>query len=150
MMNIWALDHPWRENFRMMRTFCLYSQVRLKIEIWTKILTPMFLKFRELKMILQIILKYKSDENVSDETRQILLDLFGNDACVRKAGMSIGIVLDKTQSNILSQSWRISVPDKLTAYKEACKSSFPVHFLFMKRRKICSKFLLYMTLLNYF
>ena len=72
-------------------------------------------------------LKYKSDENVSEETRQILLDLFGDDACVRKADLSTGIVLDKTQSDILSQSWRISAPDKLTAYREAYKSSFPVH-----------------------
>ena len=64
-------------------------------------------------------LKYKSDENVSEETRQILLDLFGDDACVRKAGMPTGIVLDKTQSDILNQSWRISAPDKLTAYREA-------------------------------
>ena len=49
-------------------------------------------------------LNYKSDENVSKETRQIVLDLFGDDACVRKADMSTGIVLDKTQSDILSQS----------------------------------------------
>ena len=53
--------------------------------------------------------------------------MFGDDACVRKADLSTGIVLDKTQSDILSQSWRISAPDKLTAYREAYKSSFPVH-----------------------
>ena len=51
-----------------------YNQVRLKLEIWIKILTLMFLKFRELTTI-----------------HQILLDLFGDDSCVRKAGTSTGI-----------------------------------------------------------
>ena len=72
-------------------------------------------------------LNNKSDENVSEETRQTLLDLFGDDACVRKADLSTDIALDKPQSDILSQSWRISAPDKLTAYREAYKRSFPVH-----------------------
>ena len=72
-------------------------------------------------------LKYKSDENVSEETRQVLLDLFGEDACVKKAGSGTGIVLDKTQTDILNQSWRISAPDKLTAYRDAYKNSLPVH-----------------------
>ena len=72
-------------------------------------------------------LNYKSDEHVTEDTRQILLDLFGDDACARKADVSTGIVLDKPQSNITSQSWRISAPDKLTAYREAYKSSIPVH-----------------------
>ena len=31
-------------------------------------------------------LKYKSDENVSEETHKILLDLFGDDDCAKKAG----------------------------------------------------------------
>ena len=41
--------------------------------------------------------------------------------------MSTGIVLEKTQSDILSQSWRISAQDTLTAYREAYNGSFPVH-----------------------
>ena len=53
--------------------------------------------------------------------------MFGDDACFWKADLSTGIALDKTQSDIFSQSWRISAPDKLTAYREAYKNSFPVH-----------------------
>ena len=89
-------------------------------------------------------LKYKSDENVSEETRQILLDLFGDDACVRKADLSTGIVLDKTQSDILSQSWRISAPINSRLTEKHIK----VPFLSMKRWKTFSKFLPWMILWN--
>ena len=37
-------------------------------------------------------LNYKSNENVTEEKRQILLDLFGDDACVRKADLSTGCI----------------------------------------------------------
>ena len=89
-------------------------------------------------------LKYKSDENVSEETRQILLDLFCDDACVRKADLSTGIVLDKTKSDILSQSWRISAPINSRLTEKHIK----VLFLSMKRRKTFSKFLPWMILWN--
>ena len=71
--------------------------------------------------------KYKSSDNVSVETRQVLLDMFGDDACVKKSGTGAGILLDKSQFDILNESWRISAPIKLTAYRNAYKSSFPVH-----------------------
>ena len=72
-------------------------------------------------------LKCKSSDNVSEETRQVLLDVFGDDACVKKSGTGAGILLDRSQSDILNESWRISAPIKLTAYRDAYKSSFPVH-----------------------
>ena len=72
-------------------------------------------------------LKCKSSDNVSEETRHVLLDMFGDDACVKKSGTGAGILLDKSQSDILNEFWRISAPIKLIAYRDAYKSSFPVH-----------------------
>ena len=53
--------------------------------------------------------------------------MFGDDACVKNSGTGAGILLDKSQSDILNESWRISAPINLTAYRDAYKSSFPVH-----------------------
>ena len=36
-------------------------------------------------------------------------------------------MLDKSQSDILNQSWRIAAPGRLSAYKESYRNSFPVH-----------------------
>ena len=71
--------------------------------------------------------KYNLEENLSEETCQVLLDMFGEDACIKKSDAGAGILLDKTQIDILNESWRVSVPFKLTAYREAYKGSFPVH-----------------------
>lgn len=68
--------------------------------------------------------KYKTAE-VSEE--QGLKEIFGQDACTGKDQNSLGIILDKSQMDILSESWRCSQPDKLTAYKENYKASFPVN-----------------------
>ena len=57
----------------------------------------------------------------------MLLDMYGEDACIKKSDAGPSILLDKTQTDILNESWRISAPVKLTAYKEAYKGSFPVH-----------------------
>ncbi|MCG8046013.1 MAG: hypothetical protein N0E48_10200, partial [Candidatus Thiodiazotropha endolucinida] len=46
---------------------------------------------------------------------------------IKKSDAGAGILLDKTQTDILNESWRISAPIKLTAYREAYKGSFPVH-----------------------
>ena len=54
-------------------------------------------------------------------------DIFGEDTYTGKDKSSNGIVLDKIQIEILSESWRFCQPDKLTAYKENYKSFFPVH-----------------------
>lgn len=71
-------------------------------------------------------LKYKTD-SPSEETQQVLLDMFGEDACVKKSSSGTGVILDKTQTDILNESWRISMPYRLTAYRDSYKSSFPVH-----------------------
>lgn len=68
--------------------------------------------------------KYKSLEG-SEENG--LKDIFGEDACTGKDKSSNGIVLDKSQTEILSESWRSCQPDKMTAYKENYKSSVPIH-----------------------
>lgn len=69
--------------------------------------------------------KYKSGE-VSENTQNVLSDIFGEDARTGKSSDSSGIMLDKSQSDTLSQSWRTEQPDKLTAYKENYKSNFPL------------------------
>ena len=71
-------------------------------------------------------LKYKTD-SPSEETQQVLLDMFGEDACVKKSSSGTGVVLDKAQTDILNESWRINMPYRLTAYRDSYKSSFLVH-----------------------
>ena len=71
--------------------------------------------------------KYKLSENSSEETQQVLLDMFGDDACVKKSSSGEGVLLDKAQRDILNESWRISTPSRLTAYRDSYKNSFPVH-----------------------
>ena len=55
-------------------------------------------------------LKYKLSENSSEETQHVLLDMFGDDACVKKSSSGAGVLLDKAQCDILNESWRISTP----------------------------------------
>lgn len=53
--------------------------------------------------------------------------MFGEDACVKKSSSGTGVILDKAQTDILNESWRINMPYRLTAYRDSYKSSFPVH-----------------------
>lgn len=69
--------------------------------------------------------KYKSVEK-SEESRNVLSEMFGEDARTGKSEVSTGIMLDKSQSDTLAQSWRTEQPDKLTAYRENYKSHFPL------------------------
>ena len=39
----------------------------------------------------------------------------GEDVCIKKASTGPGIMLDKSQSDILDQSWRIGAPGRLSA-----------------------------------
>lgn len=71
-------------------------------------------------------IKYKSIQ-VTEDSQNRLSEAFGEDAHTDKSNTSSGIVLDKCQTETLSQSWRTEQPDKLTAYKENFKSSFPLN-----------------------
>ena len=68
--------------------------------------------------------KYNPEENLSKETRQVLLDMFGEDACIKKSDAGAGILFNKMQTDILNESWRIFAPVKLTAYRDASKRVF--------------------------
>ena len=53
--------------------------------------------------------------------------MFGEDAVTSKSDSVTALKLDQSQANILLELWRSSQPDRLTAYKERNKSSFPLH-----------------------
>ena len=74
--------------------------------------------------------KYNANQNTSEESegkKQNLMDLFGEDACIRKASSGTGILLDESQTSVLNASWRIKAPNELSSYKDSYRSSFPVN-----------------------
>ena len=71
-----------------------------------------------------------AEENISEENRQSLLDMFGEDTCtfcIKKTSIGPGILLDKSQYDILDHSRRISTQGRRSAYKESYGNSFLVH-----------------------
>ena len=70
--------------------------------------------------------RYKS-QVLLEETQKVLRDVFGEDAVTSKSDSVIGLRMDQSQTDILLESWRSSLPDRLTAYKEHYESSFPLH-----------------------
>lgn len=66
-----------------------------------------------------------SDINYPPLTHDMLKDMFGEDA-VTESKSSKGLALDKTQIEIISETLRCQAPDKLSAYKDSYKQSFPV------------------------
>ena len=65
-----------------------------------------------------------TDENNNDH----LKSLFGDDAKAKTESSSVGLILDNSQIDILSGSWRTKKKtEKLTAYNEEYRTSFPVH-----------------------
>ena len=68
------------------------------------------------------------NNNNEDSVMDQLKDLFGEDVKTKsKSDSTIGLVLDKSQIEVLAGSWRCSNPDKLTAYSEEYRAKFPVH-----------------------
>lgn len=65
----------------------------------------------------------KENEPLTHET---LVEMFGEDAQSNSSSLSKGLYLDKAQIDILNNSWRCKFPDKLSAYREASKQSFPI------------------------
>ena len=75
-------------------------------------------------------LKYKLSENSTEETQHVLLDMFGDDACVKKKSSSgAGVLLEQAQCDILNESRRISKPSRLTAYRVPSLDYIVEHFL---------------------
>ena len=74
----------------------------------------------------------RQEENESQENNDNLKTLFGEDAKTKSESSSVGLVLDKSQVEILSGSWHCENPVKLTAYSEEYRTTFPVHEKFKK------------------
>ena len=60
-------------------------------------------------------------------THDILTEMFGEDAQANISNQNIGLRLDKAQIDVLNSSWRCQAPEKLTAYRDSYKQTFPVH-----------------------
>lgn len=68
-----------------------------------------------------------AQENLSEETRNMLRDMFGEDATTKREEIQEGLIFDTSQLEILSSSWHIENPEQLTAYKDEYRVSFPLH-----------------------
>ena len=55
----------------------------------------------------------------------LLAEMFGEDAQTKSAKVD-GLFLDKTQIDILESTWHCKFSDKLSAYRDTSKQSFPV------------------------
>lgn len=66
-------------------------------------------------------------ESISEETGNVLKDLFGEDVNQDDTSKSGGLILDQAQIDILSKSWRLNDPERLSCFKDEYKSFFPVH-----------------------
>ncbi|KAH3790277.1 hypothetical protein DPMN_168473 [Dreissena polymorpha] len=62
----------------------------------------------------------------SSKTRDLLRDMFGQDAVTRPDKGDTGIILDKSQRDVLSETWRAEKPTKVSAFKDSYRSVFPV------------------------
>ena len=65
------------------------------------------------------------NENSSDN-RDLLGDIFGEDAKTKPDKSEMGIVLEPSQIKILKQSWHCENPLLISAYKEDYRTDFPV------------------------
>ena len=69
----------------------------------------------------------KSDnETEISKSKKCLFDLFGDDAINSRSDKKTGIVIDESQKQVLSSSWRAEKPNAITAFAEETKESFPV------------------------
>ena len=66
-----------------------------------------------------------TDTSGAELSRANLGEVFGQDAHTENKS-SNGLSLDETQINIIKDSWRCKLPDKVTAYKDSYRQSFPV------------------------
>lgn len=66
-------------------------------------------------------------ETGSNNVKNVLGDIFGEDAKTKPDKSECGISLDQSQINILRQSWHCDNPSLLSSYKDEYRSNFPVH-----------------------
>ncbi|CAC5389523.1 unnamed protein product [Mytilus coruscus] len=66
----------------------------------------------------------KDSLNTENDSRDILGDIFGEDAKIKPDKSEGGIVLDQSQINILNQFWHCDNPLLLSTYKEEYRASF--------------------------
>ena len=59
-------------------------------------------------------------------THDMLRGIFGDDAQINSSNSKSGLCLDEAQIDTIKLSWGCKAPDKMSAYKESCKQSFPV------------------------
>lgn len=57
----------------------------------------------------------------------VLRQMFGDDAELKQDGHNVGLSLDQTQIQLLESSWRCPLPERLSAYKESYKQTFPLN-----------------------
>ena len=69
----------------------------------------------------------ENHEHLSEKTKKCLFELFGDDALTKKAETKSGIQIDESQKQVLSNSWRSSNPNTVSAFAEENKDDFPVH-----------------------
>lgn len=67
-----------------------------------------------------------NDSSNQPLTHDMLKEMFGEDAQIDNQS-SRGLTLDKTQVDIINASWRCQAPDKLSAFKDSYRQSFPIH-----------------------
>ncbi|XP_060569321.1 uncharacterized protein LOC132727761 [Ruditapes philippinarum] len=63
--------------------------------------------------------------NLSEKTRHCLHEIFQDDALLKKPEEKLGIEIEDSQKEILSQSYRAKKPNDVTAYSEEYKGMFP-------------------------
>ena len=69
-----------------------------------------------------------SHENLSENTKKCLFDIFGEDAVVnKKSTQKIGIAIDQLQKEVLQNNYRTKEPNFLTAFSEDNYDLFPVN-----------------------
>ncbi|KAH3866100.1 hypothetical protein DPMN_029153 [Dreissena polymorpha] len=62
----------------------------------------------------------------SSKTQSLLQDMFGEDATTKSDKCKEGVSLDKAQCDVLKESWRAEKPVRISAFKDAYRTSFPV------------------------
>lgn len=65
-------------------------------------------------------------ENYSEDTKSMLQSLFGDDAKTEKLKKT-GMKMESCQSDLLNTSWHITTPERLSAFQEGTKETFPLN-----------------------
>ena len=69
---------------------------------------------------------HTKSEHLSAETKKCLIDLFGEDAVLKKSDTKVGIEIDQSQKDVLDLHYRSKTPNDVTAFSEDHIDLFPV------------------------